>query len=70
MSVGAAAATGTRAIVAGMGGARVRTWEADGFVWIAVAPHGRNEYAACLFVEDATRVLASLARAVREAGEG
>lgn len=57
----------TRAVPA-MGGATVRMWEADGFVWIAVAPHGRNEYAACLFAEDAARVLASLAAAVRRAG--
>jgi hypothetical protein len=54
-------------IVKGMGGGEVRAWTEDDFVWVATAPTGRNEYAVCLFPEDAMKVVAAIARAAREA---
>jgi hypothetical protein len=51
-----------------MGGGYVNSWEEHGFVWVATAPNGRNEYAVVLHSSDAVRLAERIMRSVGLAG--
>lgn len=49
--------------VPAVGGGYINVWEEDGFVRIATAPGGHNEYTVSLWPDDALRVADRIKRA-------